>query len=67
MLKTAQSPISSAQDLLRVKNSGHQFGGKLEKFQYVKVDAVVTAGLTTGKEEARGRRRKLNRMCESLR
>ena len=67
MLKIVKSPISAVPDLLKVKSSCHQFGGRLEKFQYVKVDAVVTAGLTTGKDEARARRKKLNKMCESLR
>ena len=59
--------MSSAKELLSVKSAAAQFNGSLEKFQYVKVDSIVTADLRTGKEEAKQRRKKMNKQCEKLR
>ncbi|GMH97726.1 hypothetical protein TrST_g160 [Triparma strigata] len=65
--KKVRSHVSSAKELLSVKSAAAQFNGSLEKFQYVKVDSIVTADLRTGKEEAKQRRKKMNKQCEKLR
>ena len=53
--------------LLETRNACRQWSGNLEKFQYVKVDSIITAELTTGKEEAKMKRKTLNKHCEELR
>jgi Ran GTPase-activating protein (RanGAP) involved in mRNA processing and transport len=60
-------PESQMSQLVHVRNKSHQFQGHLEKFQYVKVDAVTTSDLTTGKEQAREMRKRINRECEEIR
>ena len=40
--------------------------GQIEKFQNVKVDGVITADLTSGKDEAKARRKLLNAASEKL-
>lgn len=44
-----------------------QLNGSLEKFQFVKVDGVITGGLTSGKDDAKAKRKELNKNCEELR
>ena len=66
-MSQVRSHVSSAKELLSVKSAAAQFNGSLEKFQYVKVDSIVTADLRTGKEEAKQRRKKMNKQCEKLR
>mmetsp|Transcript_16327 Transcript_16327/g.30527 ORF Transcript_16327/g.30527 Transcript_16327/m.30527 type:complete len:124 (-) Transcript_16327:43-414(-) len=64
---TLSSPESSAEQLIQTRNECRQWSGNLEKFQYVKVDSIITADLTTGKEEAKVKRKELNKHCEELR
>jgi hypothetical protein len=47
-------------DLVASRNDLRQYVGNLEKFQFVKVDAIITADLQSGKEEARTRRKVRN-------
>ncbi|GMH67675.1 hypothetical protein TrRE_jg2952 [Triparma retinervis] len=54
-------------DLVASRNDLRQYVGNLEKFQFVKVDAIITAELNSGKEEARNRRKKLTTRCEAVR
>lgn len=54
-------------DLIASRNDLRQYVGNLEKFQFVKVDAIITADLQSGKEEARTRRKNLTARCEAVR
>jgi hypothetical protein len=53
--------------LTKHRNLCHHVNGLLEKFQYVKVDSVITADLSSGKDEAKTRRKDLNASCDRLR
>jgi hypothetical protein len=43
-----------------------QVNGNLEKLQFVGIDGVTTQDLSSGKDEARSTRKKLNTACEAL-
>jgi hypothetical protein len=44
----------------------HNLAGGLEKFQFVKVDAITTADLSSGKTDAKMNRKNLNKRAEGL-
>eukprot|EP00903_Cladosiphon_okamuranus_P008430 g8103.t1 len=64
--KVVSSQSSSLQELLEAKLELAQIIGKLEKFQFNEVDAVVTHGLSSGKDEVRQERKGLTRAVTSL-
>ncbi|GMI11725.1 hypothetical protein TrLO_g5507 [Triparma laevis f. longispina] len=61
------SSTSTIEQLTQTRNECRQWSGNLEKFQYVKVDSIITAELSTGKDEAKAKRKELNKHCEELR
>ena len=56
----------SAEELLASKNRLALLNGAVEKLQFVKIDAVTTGGLHSGKEVAKDGRKQLNRRAEAL-
>ena len=52
---------------MKCRNEARQWNGSLEKFQYERVDSLITADLTTAKDEAKAKRKALNRSIEDLR
>mmetsp|Transcript_25566 Transcript_25566/g.33160 ORF Transcript_25566/g.33160 Transcript_25566/m.33160 type:complete len:213 (+) Transcript_25566:110-748(+) len=57
----------SLEELYSAKNVLAQTLGCIDKFQFEGVDAVVTFELTSGQEEAKSRRKALNRNVSTLR
>jgi len=55
------------EQLGKAKSGIAQLYGTLDKFQFEAVDAIMVGELTSGKEEARGKRKQLNREIEALR
>ena len=43
-----------------------QLHGSLEKLQFTRIDAVMTGGLTSGRDTARARRKAANKRCSAL-
>eukprot|EP00752_Nemacystus_decipiens_P010373 g9243.t1 len=64
--EVVSSQSSSLEELLEAKLELAQIIGTLEKFQFNEVDAVVTHGLSSGKEEVRQERKELTRAVTSL-
>ena len=56
----------SAEELLQCKNRLALLNGQVEKLQFVKIDAVTTGGLNTGKQVAKSSRKTLNQRAERL-
>ena len=66
--RVSASPSQLTRDLcIATKNQLAQLSGTLDELQYGKVDAVVTAELHSGKENAKESRKSCNRKCEQLR
>jgi nocturnin len=71
-LQEAQALVDAAADasalpaLLALRGELAQINGSIEKLQCTGIDAVVTAELTSGKAEAKGRRKELTMTAEKL-
>ena len=50
----------------KAKSRLAQMNGDLEKLQFVKIDSIITAELTSGNAEAKALRKDLNRRCEQM-
>lgn len=64
---TAPSSALTSDLCISTKNDLAQLSGTLDQLQYGQVDAVVTAELQSGKENAKESRKSCNRKCEQLR
>lgn len=58
---------NSIDELIAAPNELRQACGNLENFQYIKVDAIITADLKSGKDEAKARRKAINARCDAVR
>ena len=58
---------NSIEEVKAAPNELRQACGNLENFQYIKVDAIITADLTSGKDEAKARRKAINARCDAVR
>ena len=54
-------------NVIELRNNLRQIMGNLDKFQYSKVDSVITADLHSGKDEAKARRKACNKSCDEIR
>ena len=52
--------------VISFKQSMEQLVGRAEKLQYNQVDTITTGGLTSGKDEARSKRKELNKRINSV-
>ena len=66
-IESKLSETLSKKEFIELRNSLRQAAGFLEKFQYVKVDAIITAELNSGKDEAKTRRKECNKHCDAIR
>ena len=62
-----QRSVKQGAEVGAMKNRVAQLYGTLDKFQFESVDAITTHEIESAKDEARARRKQLNRDIERLR